>query len=123
MIIQRTPAVDHEVRLLATELEALADDLGLRRDEVCAVLRLPPGAWPLSPARRRCWQPDGHVEARLRRFVETLDMAVTLLASDAPAWLRTSNPALFHRRPIEILIAEPEALAAIRNRLRQEIHG
>jgi hypothetical protein len=115
------PAVDNlEIRLLARRLRGLSEDLRLRDDEVCAILRMPPGAWPVCRGYERAWYPEVWVETRLRRLIETLEMAAAYLPYDAAEWLRAPNRAMMGAKPVDLLTREPSALLQIRDRLRME---
>jgi hypothetical protein len=114
-------AVDNvEIRLLASRLRGLSEDLKLRDDEVCAILRMPPGAWPIPRGYERAWYPEVWIETRLRRLIETLEMAAAFLPYDAAEWLRAPNPGLMGAQPVDLLIHETSALLQIRDRLRME---
>lgn len=85
------------------------------------MIGLPPGTWPLSKARLRCWRPDSWQETRLRHMVELGDLLGAILAHEATVWLRTPNVAMFGRAPISVLLEEADGLRAIVVRLRDEL--
>ena len=120
MLIHRISDDNIEIRLLVGRLTYIADDLGLRDAEVCSILRMPPGAWPVSSSRAWVWRPESWTEQRLRRLVETLEMTAAFRVEDAAAWLRTPNSQLYGRRPIDLLIEDREGLLVLRDRLREE---
>jgi len=84
------------------------------------MLLLPPGRWPLSPARARRWRPDAWQEARLRHLVELCGLIRVAVGSEAATWLRTSNAVMFGRSPINVLLEEPNGLRGMLFRLRRE---
>lgn len=108
------------IRLLVSRTLCLADDLGLKDFEVQQLLGLPPGTWPLSKARARCWQPETWQESRLRYLVELGDLLVGILAENSSIWLRTPNVAMFGRTPMAVLVEEVDGLRAVVVRLRDE---
>lgn len=120
MIVHRGISGDPGIQLLTGKLGRLSADLQLTDGEIEGILRLPPGVWPLGQARAMRWKPEAWQEARLRRLVEVLVMIEDRLGEDARAWLRNRNHALLGRAPLDLLISEPAALRAIRDRLREE---
>ena len=123
MIIHRVTVNDGEIHLLVSKLKLLSEEMRLRDEEACHILRMPPGAWPLTPARASHWTPEAWIERRLRHLVDILTLADRLLGEEAAEWLRRPTVVLGGRSPVDVMKADHEALAAIRAVLIEEDRG
>ena len=105
-----------ECRLLVGDLIVRCMDVGLSRSELMQIVTGAPGEVSalLAEVER-----SEHLEKRVRYLHEVIKIAHSICGAETEPWLRTVNPALGERSPLETMIQYPQALPGMMHLLRR----
>ncbi|KZX85958.1 hypothetical protein A3718_05475 [Erythrobacter sp. HI0019] len=102
----------NELDLLISEVRGKSADCRISDGELEALL----GSWPFDKRSA-----DAEAEARLRRFLELITLALWLFGDTAPTWMRAPNAGLSRQSPLAVMLKDPRMIATLRDVLRSEV--
>lgn len=105
-----------ESRLLVGDLIVRCMDVGLSRSELMQIVTGSPGdvSSLLIDVER-----SEHLEKRVRYLHEVIRIAHSICGAETQPWLRTVNPALGGRSPLETMLRYPHALPGMMHLMRR----
>lgn len=105
-----------ECRLLVGDLIVRCMDVGLTRSELMQIVTGAPGE-----VSSLLVDVEGseHIEKRVRYLHEVIRIARSICGEETEPWLRTVNPALGQRSPLQTMLEYPHALAGMMHLLRR----
>jgi hypothetical protein len=109
-----------ECRLLVGELIAKCMDVGLSRREVMQIVTGEPGE--VSALLAEVHASDA-IERRVRYLLEIVSIAKSICGAETGPWLRSENPALGQRSPLETMITFTDALPGMMHLMRRFDEG
>ena len=104
-----------EVAYIASSLAERAERCGIAACEVEWIIGIPKGSFP-----RRLPSLDSMREACLRRLDQLCILVLNLMPDDATEWFRTPSLALGGSTPLELMLADAQAVAGLLYALRSE---
>jgi hypothetical protein len=109
-----------ESRLLVGELIARCMDVGLSRHELMRIVTGEPGEVATLLAGVSA---SDRVERRVRYLLEIVKIAKSICGAETEPWLRSDNPALGHRSPLDTLLEFTDALPGMMHLMRRFDEG
>lgn len=113
-------AVCVECRILVGDLIVRCMDVGLSRSELMQIVTGAPGEVASLLVEI---EGNEHIEKRVRYLHEVIKIAHSICGSETEPWLRTVNPALGQRSPLETMLEYPHALPGMMYLLRRMDDG
>lgn len=106
---------------VADRLAALADNLGLRAEEIETLIGVDRGDWPVTTRKRMRWGPTVDQADRIGGLHGILRALVAIMGREgARNWLRTCNPGL-GVSPIHFMLTRVDGIRSLRDLLALEL--